>query len=105
MRLHNETVNRDLIEPGPGHDACGVACVARLDAIPRHDVIERALVALERLEHRGAAGADGESGDGAGIKLALEKEFVRDRAEEFGIAPAEVPDVRQVRRRVLLPEA
>ena len=85
-------VRRDLIEPGPGHDACGVACVARLDAIPRHDVIERALIALERLEHRGAAGADGESGDGAGIKLALEKEFVRDRAEEFGISTRDVPD-------------
>ncbi len=85
-------MKRDLIEDGPGHDACGVACVARLDAIPRHEVIERALVALERLEHRGAAAADGESGDGAGIKLALEKAFVRDRADEFGIRATDVPD-------------
>jgi glutamate synthase (NADPH) large chain len=55
-------------------------------------VIDRALVALERLEHRGAAGADGESGDGAGIKFALEKEFVRDRAHEFGINHRDIPD-------------
>jgi glutamate synthase (NADPH/NADH) large chain len=80
-----------LVDQGPGHDACGVACVARLDRRPRHEVIERALIALDRLEHRGAAGADGESGDGAGIKLALEREFVRDRADEFGVNPRDVP--------------
>ena len=56
-----------LYDPTFEHDACGVAFVARLDARPQHEVIERALAALERLEHRGAAGADAETGDGAGI--------------------------------------
>ncbi len=88
-RLNNGSMQRDLIEPG--HDACGVACVARLDSKPRHEVIDRALIALERLEHRGAAGADGESGDGAGIKFALRREWVRQHAEEFGVRPLEVP--------------
>ena len=103
FRLHNDSVRRDLIEPGPGHDACGVACVARLDAIPRHDVIERALIALERLEHRGAAGADGKSGDGAGIKLALEKEFVRDARRGVRHRHARRPLHGPVRGRRLLP--
>src|SRR5688500_7319815 len=47
-----------LYDPAYEHDACGVACVARLDGQPRHDVIDLALDALDDLEHRGAAGAD-----------------------------------------------
>ena len=38
------------------HDGCGVAAVARLDGVPLHDVVDRALTALDDLEHRGAAG-------------------------------------------------
>ena len=48
------------------HDACGVAFVARLDAQPLHETVRRALEALANLEHRGAAGADPSTGDGAG---------------------------------------
>ncbi len=59
------------------HDACGVAFVARLDAIPQHETVERALQALENLEHRGATGADADTGDGAGILLQLPDAFFR----------------------------
>ena len=45
-----------LYDPRFEHDACGVAFVARLGAPPSHEVVTRALDALERLEHRGAAG-------------------------------------------------
>jgi glutamate synthase domain-containing protein 2/glutamate synthase domain-containing protein 1/glutamate synthase domain-containing protein 3 len=41
-------------------------------------VISRALWALEHLEHRGAAGADPDSGDGAGILVQLPDAFFRD---------------------------
>ena len=47
-----------LYDPRFEHDACGVAMVARLDNEPCHEVIERALEALDNLEHRGAEGAD-----------------------------------------------
>jgi glutamate synthase (NADPH/NADH) large chain len=60
---------RGLYDAAYEHDACGVAFVARLRAPASHEVVERALEALERLEHRGAAGADAETGDGAGILL------------------------------------
>src|SRR3712207_8033471 len=49
--------------------ACGVAFVARLDGEPSHEGVQRAVVALANLEHRGAAGADPNTGDGAGILL------------------------------------
>src|SRR5215218_4731618 len=66
-----------LYDPSYEHDACGVAMVAKLDGKPSHETVERAIVALENLEHRGAAGADPNTGDGAGILLQLPDEFVR----------------------------
>jgi len=59
------------------HDACGVAFVARLDATPLHETVRRALEALENLEHRGAAGADPGTGDGAGILIQIPDAFFR----------------------------
>src|SRR4029453_10409169 len=58
---------RGLYRPSYEHDACGVAFVARVRAPASHEVVSRALHALERLEHRGAEGAAPDTGDGAGI--------------------------------------
>ena len=66
-----------LYDPRFEHDACGVGFVARLDGRPTHEAIARALTVLENLEHRGAAGADAESGDGAGILTQLPDPFLR----------------------------
>ena len=74
-----------LYDPSYEHDACGVAMVAKLDGKPSHEAVERAIVALENLEHRGAAGADPNTGDGAGILLQLPDEFLR------GVIDAELP--------------
>jgi glutamate synthase domain-containing protein 2/glutamate synthase domain-containing protein 1/glutamate synthase domain-containing protein 3 len=66
-----------LYDPRHEHDACGVAMVARLDNDPSHETIERALTALENLDHRGAAGADARTGDGAGILVQMPDAFLR----------------------------
>src|SRR3954454_16439082 len=66
-----------LYDPAFEHDACGVAFVARLDAMPTHEAVSRALTALENLEHRGAAGADPDTGDGAGILVQMPDAFLR----------------------------
>jgi glutamate synthase domain-containing protein 2/glutamate synthase domain-containing protein 1/glutamate synthase domain-containing protein 3 len=73
------------VAPGPGglydpnneHDACGVALVAKLWGEATHAVIEKGLEALGNLEHRGAAGADPNTGDGAGILLQIPDAFFR----------------------------
>jgi glutamate synthase domain-containing protein 2/glutamate synthase domain-containing protein 1/glutamate synthase domain-containing protein 3 len=57
------------------HDACGVGFVSRLDGEPRHDVVEMGIKALCNLEHRGASGADADSGDGAGILIRIPHDF------------------------------
>jgi glutamate synthase domain-containing protein 2/glutamate synthase domain-containing protein 1/glutamate synthase domain-containing protein 3 len=66
-----------LYDPRYEHDACGIALVAKLKGEASHAVVEKALDALENLEHRGAEGADPTSGDGAGILLQIPDTFFR----------------------------
>ena len=66
-----------LYEPAYEHDACGIALVAKLWGEATHAVVEKALDALENLEHRGAEGADPNTGDGAGILLQIPDAFIR----------------------------
>jgi glutamate synthase domain-containing protein 2/glutamate synthase domain-containing protein 1/glutamate synthase domain-containing protein 3 len=49
------------------HDACGVGFLADLGGPPTHEVVRLALQAAAAMMHRGARGADGRTGDGAGI--------------------------------------
>ena len=58
-------------------DACGVGLVADLKNEPSHKIIEMGVTVLKRLMHRGAVGSDPDTGDGAGILLALPDEFFR----------------------------
>src|SRR6478672_11688905 len=60
------------------HDACGVAFVATMTGVPSHDIVSQALTALRNLEHRGAAGAEPNSGDGAGILMQVPDRFFRE---------------------------
>ncbi len=69
----------------PDHDACGVGFVTQLGGAPSHEIVERALLALLRLAHRGGVDADGRSGDGAGLLMAMPDAFMRKRAREEGI--------------------
>jgi len=78
---------RGLYDPAYEHDACGVAFVARVDGEATHETVQRALGALESLEHRGAAGADAGTGDGAGILVGIPDAFLR------AVAPAQLPAV------------
>ena len=75
-----------LYDPAYEHDACGVAFVARLGGEATHETVVRALAALARLAHRGAAGADADTGDGAGILVGLPDAFLR------AVAPADLPE-------------
>ncbi|HEU5448134.1 MAG TPA: glutamate synthase subunit alpha, partial [Acidimicrobiia bacterium] len=66
-----------LYDPKYEHDGCGVALVARLDAIPSHEAVQRGLCALANMEHRGAEGADADTGDGAGMLVQIPDKFFR----------------------------
>lgn len=48
-------------------DACGVGFIANVNNGGTHKVLQQGLSALGCMEHRGACGGDGVSGDGAGV--------------------------------------
>ena len=67
---------RTLVDPRYDTDACGVGFVAALDGRPAREVVDRALVALTRLSHRGAVASDGRSSDGVGILTQLPRKIL-----------------------------
>jgi glutamate synthase domain-containing protein 1 len=68
------------------HDACGVAFVATLDGEPSHRILAQARTALRNLDHRGASGAEPDSGDGAGILVQVPDAFLR-AVVDFALPP------------------
>jgi len=67
-----------LYDPVNEHDACGVGFVANIKGRKSHDIVAKGLTILQRLEHRGAVGADPKAGDGAGILLQIPDAFFQD---------------------------
>ena len=57
----------NLIDPRFDQDSCGVGFVVSALAKANRRILEDALTALSRLEHRGAVAADGASSDGVGL--------------------------------------
>ena len=67
-----------LYDPERETDSCGVAMITDIQGRRSHSIVTDGLVALEHLDHRGAAGAEINSGDGAGILIQLPVELFRD---------------------------
>ncbi|NMO89606.1 glutamate synthase large subunit [Actinomycetospora sp. TBRC 11914] len=66
-----------LYDPAFEHDACGVGAVASTTGRRSHAIVADALQVLHNLDHRGAAGSEPTSGDGAGILVQLPDELLR----------------------------
>lgn len=73
--MQQETTN-GLYNANNEHDACGVGMIVNIHGNKSHDIVDSALKVLENLRHRGAEGADGKTGDGAGILLQIPHEFI-----------------------------
>ena len=83
-----DTLSR-VQSPQRVHDACGVGFVASTKAEASHKIIALGLEAIASVQHRGGVGADGKTGDGAGIKLGLDQDFFK--AEYATISGNDVP--------------
>src|SRR5918995_1875143 len=66
-----------LYDPRFEHDSCGVSFVANIKGVRSHELVHTGLVALTNLEHRGATGAEPDTGDGAGILIQIPDRFLR----------------------------
>jgi len=87
-----------LYDPQYEHDACGVGFVAHIKGRKSHGIIEQGLKILERIEHRGAVGADPKAGDGAGLLLQIPDAFFREAVDfelpaagEYGVGMLFLP--------------
>lgn len=75
-----------LYDPAYEHDACGIGFVAHIKGKASYDIIDDALTILENLKHRGAEGADAQSGDGAGILVQIPHRFFRRECRVLGFS-------------------
>ena len=88
-----ETTSRRLSVPQPQglyhpqneHDACGMGLVANIRGEKSHEIIRKGLEVLINLTHRGAAGCDPETGDGAGILIQIPHAFFARECGELGL--------------------
>lgn len=75
-----------LYDPSYEHDACGIGIVANIKGKKSYGIIDDALTILENLRHRGAEGADANSGDGAGILVQIPHQFFKRECEVLGLS-------------------
>ncbi len=77
-----------LYDPADEHAACGVGFVASIDGLPRREVVLAGIDALKAVWHRGAVGADGKTGDGAGIHVQIPQDFFKRHVARTGHEPS-----------------
>lgn len=87
--MQPSVLRRGLYDPRFEHDSCGVSFVANLRGVRSHELVRTGLLALTNMEHRGATGAEPDTGDGAGILLQIPDALFR------SVAGCELPAVGQ----------
>ncbi len=109
--MHAFPPPQGLYDPRHEHDACGVAFVATLTGVASHEIVRQGVTALLNLDHRGARGAEPNTGDGAGILIQIPDAFLREvvdfelpqlgsYAVGTGFLPGDEEAITKTRRRV-----
>ncbi len=86
MQNNHLPITKGLYDPAMEHDACGMGFVVNIDGIKSHEIVDDALTVLENLSHRGASGADANTGDGAGILVQIPHDFFKRECEVLGFS-------------------
>ena len=88
--MKNYPARQGLYDPQFEHDACGVAFVADMHGRATRDIVDKGIQALVNLDHRGAAGAEKNTGDGAGILIQVPDRFYREEMakQDITLPPA-----------------
>ncbi len=85
MKFKHFPEKQGLYDPAFEHDSCGVGFVCDIRGRKSNEIIRQGLEVLRRLAHRGATGADPETGDGAGILIQIPHRFFTKVCAEIGI--------------------
>ena len=75
-----------LYDPWFEHDSCGVGFVVDIKGRKSHQILQNGLQILRNLDHRGAAGAEPDTGDGAGVLLQMPHNFLKEACKKARIA-------------------
>ena len=84
MQYNHLPKKQGLYDPAMEHDACGMGFVVNIDGMKSHEIVDDALTVLENLSHRGASGADANTGDGAGILVQIPHDFFKRECKVLG---------------------
>ena len=72
-----------LYDPAMEKDSCGVGFVANIKGNPSHEIMLDAYHLNSRMDHRGGCGFEANTGDGAGILMALPYSFFQQLGKEL----------------------
>ncbi|AFY79736.1 glutamate synthase family protein [Pleurocapsa sp. PCC 7327] len=86
MNSNKLPLKQGLYDPRFEHDACGVGFIVHMKGKKSHEIVEQGLTILVNLEHRGACGAETNTGDGAGILIQVPHKFLKKVAAAANIA-------------------
>jgi len=99
-----------LYDPFFEHDACGVGFVVDMKGRKSHQILKQAIQVLENLDHRGAAGSEPNTGDGAGVLMQIPHAFFAEASKkarialpaagEYGVGIVFLPKNQTKRRRL-----
>jgi glutamate synthase (NADPH/NADH) large chain len=96
-RTDDASKESGLVDPADQRSNCGVGVLVNLDGARSHDIVADGFDVLENLDHRGARGAEQNTGDGAGMLLQKPHEFFREEvdglggADEYGVGQLFLP--------------
>jgi glutamate synthase (ferredoxin) len=99
-----------LYDPWFEHDACGVGFVVDMKGRKSNQILKQAIQILKNLDHRGAAGSEANTGDGAGVLIQMPHAFLKEACKkvritlpepgEYGCGHVFLPRDRIKRRRL-----
>lgn len=89
MSSHQYFDQYNLSQPDIFKDNCGFGLIAHTHGEASHDLVETAIHSLSCMTHRGGVAADGKTGDGCGLLIAMPKDFFKKVASDngFGLSP------------------
>jgi glutamate synthase (NADPH) large chain len=94
VRSSSEITPRDavtgLYHPDDFRDNCGFGLISHMRGQASHDLLKTAIYSLSCMTHRGGIAADGKTGDGCGLLIAMPKDFFRAEAKKLGVTLAEL---------------
>jgi len=85
VRFKHLPLKQGLYDPQFEHDNCGVGFVCNINGHKSYDIVKKGIEVLERLSHRGAVGADPQTGDGAGILIQIPHRFLKKECKKEGV--------------------